>query len=85
VQIRPCDPGLAFLLVPTYKANYGFRIDEYLGLQNATEMEMHHFPQSALLDLVAAQGCRVLEIREDDSTGLSVIAVSNTLLLQRMG
>ncbi len=38
----------------------------------------------ALFDIVAEQGCRVLEIREDDSIGLSVIAVSNTLLLQKV-
>ena len=48
-------------------------------------MEMHYFPQAALFDLIAAQGCRVLEMREDDAIGLSVIAVSNTVLLQKSG
>jgi 2-polyprenyl-3-methyl-5-hydroxy-6-metoxy-1,4-benzoquinol methylase len=82
-QLRP--GGVAFLQLPTYKAGYRFRIDEYLSHSNETDMEMHYFPQAALLDLVAAHGCRVLEIREDDSIGLSVIAVSNTLLLQKRG
>lgn len=75
--------GVAFFQVPTYKAGYCFRIDEYLGHKNLTDMEMHYFPQAALLDIVAQQGCRVLEIREDDSIGLSVIAISNTLLVQK--
>ena len=44
---------------------------------------MHYLPQAALLDLLAEQGCRVLELREDDAIGLSVIAVSNTLLVQK--
>ncbi|MGZ4976610.1 MAG: class I SAM-dependent methyltransferase [Methylobacter sp.] len=75
--------GIAFFQVPTYKAGYRFRIDEYLGHQNLTDMEMHYFPQAALLDLIAQNDCRVLEIREDDSIGLSAIAVSNTLLVQK--
>lgn len=82
-QLRP--GGIAFVQVPTYRAGYRFRIDEYLGQENATHMEMHYFPQAALLDLISRQGCRVLEIREDDAIGLSVIAVSNTVLLQKTG
>lgn len=80
-QLRP--GGVAFFQVPTYKAGYRFRIDDYLAVENGTEMEMHFFPQAALLDLIAAQGCRVLEIREDDSIGLSVTAISNNLLVQK--
>jgi SAM-dependent methyltransferase len=75
--------GVAFIQVPTYKAGYRFGIDQYLAIENSTDMEMHFFPQAALLDLVAQQGCRVLEIREDDAIGLSVTSVSNTLLLQK--
>lgn len=76
--------GVAFLQLPTYKAGYRFQIDEYLSHHNETEMEIHYFPQAELLDLIARQGCKVLEIREDDSIGLSVIAISNTLLLQKV-
>ena len=82
-QLRP--GGVALLQIPTYKAGYRFRMDDYLWQHNTTDMEMHYFPQVALLDLIADQRCRVLEIREDDSIGLSVIAVSNTLLLQKAG
>jgi 2-polyprenyl-3-methyl-5-hydroxy-6-metoxy-1,4-benzoquinol methylase len=76
--------GVAFLQLPTYRAGYRFALAEYLRQQNTTEMEMHYLPQAALLDLLAEQGCRVLELREDDAIGLSVIAVSNTLLVQKV-
>lgn len=82
-QLRP--GGVAFFQLPTYKAGYSFRIEEYLNQENNTHMEMHYFGQTALLDLLAEQRCRVLEIREDDSNGLSVTAVSNTLLVQKVG
>ena len=77
--------GVAFLQVPTYKAGYRFRIDDYLAHQNSTDMEMHFFPQAALLELIARRGCRVLEIREDDAIGISLTSISNTLLVQRSG
>ncbi len=82
-HLRP--GGVALFQVPTYKAGYRFQIDEYLAVDNDTAMEMHYFPQSALLGLVAQQDCKVLEIREDDAIGLSTTAISNTLLVQRMG
>lgn len=76
--------GIAFFQIPTYKAGYRFRIDDYLDVKNATDMEMHYLPQAALLELIAKSGCRILEIREDDSTGLSVTAISNNLLVQKI-
>lgn len=76
--------GIAFFQLPTYKAGYRFRISDYLDIQNGTEMEMHYLPQASLLDLVRERGCRILEIREDDSIGLSVSAISNTLLVQKV-
>lgn len=82
-QLRP--GGIAFFQVPTYKAGYRFLVDEYLAEENDSAMEMHYFPQAALLGLVAQQQCRVLEIREDDAIGLSLQAVSNTILLQKHG
>lgn len=77
--------GLAFIQIPTYKAGYRFFLEEYLKVENATDMEMHFFPQSTLLELIAEQGCKVLEIREDDAIGVSLTTVSNTLLLQKKG
>lgn len=80
-QLNP--GGIAYFQVPTYQAGYRFSIHDYLAQQNATNMEMHCFPQTALLDLISAQHGRVLEIREDDAIGLSVTSISNTLLVQK--
>lgn len=76
--------GVAFLQVPTYKAGYRFRIADYIQNQNVREMEMHYFPQSELLDLIGKSRCRILELREDDAIGVSVSAVSNTILMQKV-
>ena len=76
--------GIAFFQIPTYKAGYSFSIDGYLARPNVTDMEMHYLPQGHLLRLIKECDCEVLEIREDDSTGLSVTAVSNTLLVQKV-
>ncbi|HEU4853580.1 MAG TPA: methyltransferase domain-containing protein [Telluria sp.] len=81
-QLNP--GGIAYFQLPTYKAGYRFRIADYLQDQNNTDMEMHYFPQAALLDLIRERGCRILELREDDSIGLSVSAISNTLLVQKV-
>lgn len=77
--------GLAYIQLPTYKAGYRFRIDEYLQQKNVTDMEMHYLPQTALFGLLSRQGCRILEIREDDAIGISAITISNTLLVQKQG
>lgn len=82
-QLNP--GGIAYFQVPTYQAGYRFGIDDYLALDNSTSMEMHFFPQAELLELIGNQNCRILEIREDDAIGLSVTAVSNTLLVQKRG
>ena len=75
--------GVAFLQMPTYRAGYRFAVDDYLARDNTNAMEMHVFPQVALLDLIAEEKCRILEIREDDAAGISATMISNTLLLQK--
>jgi 2-polyprenyl-3-methyl-5-hydroxy-6-metoxy-1,4-benzoquinol methylase len=75
--------GIAWIQIPTYKAGYHFSVDNYLEVDNSTNMEMHFFPQAALLDLIKQQNCKVLEIREDDAIGVSLTSISNTLLLQK--
>lgn len=76
--------GVAFFQLPTYQAGYSFQIDRYLQQTNDTQMELHFLPQSTLLGLLADVGCKVLEIREDDSIGLSATAISNTLLVRKL-
>lgn len=82
---RLASGGVAYFQVPTYKAGYSFDIDSYLATDNATHMEMHYLPQQALFALLAQCQCQLLELREDDAIGLSPNAVSNTVLLQKLG
>lgn len=77
--------GVAYFQIPTYKAGYRFKVDEYVAQANVTDMEMHYLPQAALFESIARHGCRVLEMREDDSIGLSVTAISNTMLVRKAG
>lgn len=80
-QLNP--DGVAFIQVPTYRAGYEFRVNDYLKQMNFTKMEMHCLPQAALFDLLMEQNCRIMEFREDDAIGLSVTAISNTFLIQK--
>lgn len=75
--------GVGYFQVPTYRLGYRFRIDEYLARPNETEMEMHFLPQHTLCDLLAANDCRLLEIREDDSAGPAHECISNAVLVQK--
>lgn len=74
--------GVACFQIPTYRDGYRFYTDEYLSIKNESDMEMRFFPQAELTKLMAAQNCRVLEIREDDSIGVSATVISNRLLVQ---
>jgi len=77
--------GVAFFQLPTYRTGYRFVIDEYLAHQNEKAMEMHFVPQSALFELLEAQDCRLIDLREDDGIGNPSRAISNTLLVQKRG
>jgi 2-polyprenyl-3-methyl-5-hydroxy-6-metoxy-1,4-benzoquinol methylase len=76
--------GIGFFQIPVFKAGYKFLIEPYLCEDNQTNMEMHFFPQVALLQLVADAGCRVCEIYEDDAIGTSASMLSNTVLVQKV-
>jgi SAM-dependent methyltransferase len=62
--------GVAVFQVPVYRADYRFKVDEYLKENYRHEpFEMHALPQPAILEIGYRANCRLLEIREDDSTG----------------
>jgi SAM-dependent methyltransferase len=62
--------GVAVFQVPVYRAGYRFKIDEYLMENYRHEpFEIHALPQPAILEIGYRTNCRLLEIREDDSTG----------------
>jgi len=76
--------GVGFFQIPVFKAGYKFLIEPYLREHNQTNMEMHFFPQAALLQLVTDAGCRICELYEDDAIGTSASMLSNTLLVQKL-
>jgi 2-polyprenyl-3-methyl-5-hydroxy-6-metoxy-1,4-benzoquinol methylase len=76
--------GVGFFQIPVFKADYKFLVEAYLCEENQTNMEMHFFPQAALLQLVADAGCRICEIYEDDAIGTYASMLSNTLLVQKL-
>ena len=75
--------GIAIFQVPTYMVGYRFRIAEWLATDHVLDMQMHCLPQRAIYDLIEAQGCTLLEVREDDATGASERFLSNTFVVGR--
>lgn len=67
--------GVAVFQVPVYRAGYRFKVDEYLK-ENCryAPFDMHALPQPAILEIGYRANCRLLEIREDNSTGPSWIS-----------
>jgi SAM-dependent methyltransferase len=78
------DGGIAFFQVPTYKLGYNFCLQEYLNNEiTKNSMEMHVLPQSDILSIVTSEGCRIVEIIQDDCAGPEFMGVSNTFLIQK--
>jgi SAM-dependent methyltransferase len=75
--------GMAIFQVPTFKAGYAFRLQDYLAIPQHLDIEMHCIPQQAVFALIAEAGCRVLEVREDDSIGNHGQWISNTFIVRR--
>jgi SAM-dependent methyltransferase len=74
--------GIAYFQIPTYIINYNFSATEYLASEHPVgDVEVHAMPQTALLEIIEAAGCKVLEIREDGAVGAR--AISNRLLVQK--
>ena len=77
--------GIALFQVPTYEPGYTFDLASYLDThrqqREAAGMEMHCIPQRQVFAIVAAAGCHVLEVREDNLTGRWGKSVSNTFMV----
>lgn len=79
-KLRP--GGLAYFQIPTYIQGYRFKAEDYLSEEQPMGVpEMHAVPQAVLFELVAAAGCRLVEIREDGAAGAA--AISNRLLVKK--
>jgi SAM-dependent methyltransferase len=75
--------GIAFFQVPTYRADYEFRLAEYVRDQvGRREMEMHAFPQARVFEIFAEAGAVPLSVVEDGATGNRRGERSNTFVFQ---
>src|ERR1700730_5984666 len=75
------DGGIAYFQVPTSALGYRFDSRTYLKeFMDNTNMEMHVFPQRELFQIIKEQGCRVMEVREDNLVG-SRNMISNSILV----
>jgi SAM-dependent methyltransferase len=82
--LRGLNPnGIAIFQVPTYMAGYRFNTDKWLGARHALDMQMHCLPQARIFQIVAEEGCALLEVREDDSIGSPDTALSNTFVVRK--
>jgi SAM-dependent methyltransferase len=77
------EGGMAIFQVPTFKAGYVFRLQDYLAIPQQFDIEMHCIPQQAVFALIAEASCRVLEVREDDRIGNHGEWISNTFIVRR--
>jgi SAM-dependent methyltransferase len=75
--------GVAYFQVPTYRADYEFRLAEYVRDQlDRKEMEMHAFPQPRVFEIFAESGAIPVSVVEDGATGNRRGERSNTFVFQ---
>ena len=63
------NEGIAIFQVPTYRSNYSFEYDSYIGKEHG--MEMHVLPQQKIFELAHMHKCRPLEVYQHDRTDLN--------------
>jgi SAM-dependent methyltransferase len=81
-KIKP--GGYAYFQAPTYRIGYHFRLTDYL--QNEAQrkdMEMHLLPQNKIFELIQRNNAQVIEVLEDNHTGLRYKERSNTFLVRK--
>lgn len=77
------EGGIGYFQVPTCALGYRFDSKIYLReVISNTRMEMHVYPQRELLELIRDQGCRLVEMREDNLVG-SRNMISNSILVMK--
>ncbi len=76
--------GIAYFQVPTYRADYEFRLAEYVRSQvGRTEMEMHAFPQRRVFEIFAEHDALPVSVVEDGATGYRDGERSNTFIFRK--
>src|SRR5262249_32394733 len=80
-KLRP--GGLGYLQIPTYMKDAVFNADRYLETASIDgQMEMHALPQAIVWRLAAESDCQLLDVREDNWCGSSIM-ISNSILLRK--
>jgi 2-polyprenyl-3-methyl-5-hydroxy-6-metoxy-1,4-benzoquinol methylase len=81
---RSLNPGgIAIFQVPTYAKEYRFNTIEWLNTEHVMDMQMHCLPQYRIFELIEAEGCLPLEVREDNATGKPESFISNTFIVRK--
>lgn len=76
--------GVAFFQVPTYQRGYRFSCSEYLAKHaGSLGMEMHVLPQAEIFSIAAQSNAQVLEVFEDNWTGITDGGRSNTFVIRK--
>lgn len=72
--------GTAIVQMPTYMHGRRFSTSEYLASEQPA-MEMNGLPQPIIFQIIDQAGCKVIEVREDDSAGNA--ALSHVFCVQK--
>jgi SAM-dependent methyltransferase len=76
--------GVAVFQVPTWRKGYRFSLARYLAFPMRLHMEMHVLPQEQVFRIIARNGCRVVEVREDGwADGRTAETISNTFFVMK--
>jgi 2-polyprenyl-3-methyl-5-hydroxy-6-metoxy-1,4-benzoquinol methylase len=82
--LRALKPGgIAIFQVPTYMKGYRFRITEWLNENHPLKMQMHCLPQQRIFEIICEEDCTLLEVGEDNSTGLPEKFISNSFVIRK--
>jgi SAM-dependent methyltransferase len=75
--------GVGVIQVPTYCVGYRFSTSEALRSPIKLDMDMHCYPQAFLFSLIADEGARLVQVRDDDAPGRQDLFVSNTFVITK--
>ena len=75
--------GVGVFQVPTYCIGYRFSTSEALRSPIKFDMDMHCYPQASLLALIADEGARLIQVRDDDAPERQDLFVSNTFVITK--
>lgn len=75
--------GVGVFQVPTHYVGYRFSTGEALRASQKLDMDMHCYPQTELFSLIAEEGAKLIQVREDDAPGRRDLFISNTFVITK--